>query len=70
MKNETNKSPITLTKRIGGAVYEVNCFFSPEAKESVEEKLWRMLKNDLTTAANCAILKVSQTARLPERSTV
>ena len=71
MKNESSnrksERPI-IRKRIGSTIYEVNAYFNPEAKETVEEKILRILKNELTAAANCAILNMSQTARLPERS--
>ena len=70
MRKETTQSPLTLKKIIGGTTYEVNCHFNPNAKETVQEKVLRLLKNDLTTAANRAIINMSQTARLPERSTV
>jgi hypothetical protein len=71
MKNTNSKTePITMKKRIGSTIYEVNAYFNPEAKETVEEKLLRIIKNDLQFVSNRAIMKLSQTARLPERGSV
>jgi hypothetical protein len=60
--------PVTLKKRIGSTVYEVRSYFNPAATETIEEKILRIIKSDLTGWQNRAILRVSQTARLPERS--
>ena len=68
MKNTNSKTePITMKKRIGSTIYEVNAYFNPEAKETVEEKLLRIIRNDLTLRQNRAILNMSQTVLLPER---
>ena len=67
MKNE-NCRPIVIRKRIGSTTYEVRSYFNPAAVETVEEKLLRIIKNDLTFRQNSAIMKQSQTVLLPERS--
>ena len=72
MNNESCKNqeqrPIVTRKRIGSTIYEVRCYFNPEAKERLEEKILRIIKNDLTFGQNRAILNVSQTELLHERS--
>jgi hypothetical protein len=70
MKNEvyTKAEPVFMRKQIGSTVYQVNAGFNPEAKETVEEKILRLIKNDLTGGFKRGILKMSQTVILPERS--
>jgi len=68
MKNIKKTEPIIIRKRIGSTTYEVNAYFNPEAKETVEKKILRILKNELTNSTKCAILNMSQTVLLPERS--
>jgi len=60
MKNIKKTEPITMKKRIGSTTYEVNAYFNPEAKETVEKKILRILKNELTNSTKCAILNMSQ----------
>jgi hypothetical protein len=60
--------PIRLNKRIGSTTYEVHSYFNPTAKETIEEKILRILKNDLTSGKNRGIMRMSQTELLPERS--
>jgi len=68
MKNTNSKTePITIRKRIGSTIYEVRSYFNPQAIETVEEKLLRIIRNDLTNGVNRAILNMSQTVLLPER---
>jgi hypothetical protein len=68
MKNTNSKTePITMKKRIGSTIYEVRSYFNPQAIETVEEKLLRIIRNDLTNGVNRAILNMSQTVLLPER---
>ena len=65
MKNKfTTTEPITMRKRIGSTIYEVRSYFNPQAKETVEEKLLRIIRNDLQFISNRAIMKLSQTARV------
>ena len=66
--NYPTTEPITIRKRIGSTIYEVRSYFNPAAKETVEEKLLRIIKNDLQFISNRAIMNMSQTAVLPERS--
>jgi hypothetical protein len=72
MKNESSNiqstRPIVTRKRIGSTTYEVNSYFNPAAKETLEQKILRILKNDLTSGLNRGIINMSQTVGLPERS--
>jgi hypothetical protein len=68
--NYSKTEPITIRKRIGSTIYEVNAYFNPEAKETIEEKLLRIIGNDLTFRQNRAILNMSQTVLLPERGSI
>jgi hypothetical protein len=66
MKNEvyTRAEPIFMRKQIGSTVYQVNVGFNPEAKETVEEKILRLIKNDLTGGFKRGIMRLPQTVRL------
>jgi hypothetical protein len=64
----TNANPVIMKKRIGSTIYEVNGYFNPDAKETAEEKLLRIIKNDLKFCLESGIIKVPQTGVLSERS--
>ena len=72
MNNESCKNqdqrPIVTRKRIGSTTYEVRSYFNSLATETVEEKILRIIKNDLTSGKNRGIMSMSQTGLLPERS--
>ncbi len=54
--------------RIGSTVYEVRVYFNQDAKERMEDKVMRLVRNDLNTAAADGNMSLPQTGRLPERS--
>ena len=58
------------TKRIGSTVYKVGIYFKQDAKETMEDKIIRLVKNEWNCSQNYGIMKVLQTERLPERSSV
>ena len=60
----------TLRKRIGSTVYEVNVYFNSDAKETMNEKILRIIKNDLNLTADNDIIGLPQTVRLAERSSI
>ena len=62
MKNASSTEPIVIRKRIGSTIYEVRSYFNPTATETAEEKLLRIIRNDLTFRQNRAIIDMSQTA--------
>jgi len=57
-----------LTRRIGSTVYEVNVNFNQDAKETMDEKLLRIVKNSLNLQAKNDKMVMLQTSGLPERS--
>lgn len=60
--------PTQLRKRIGSTVYEVRVHFNPDAKETMDDKILWLVRNDLNTPLRDAKMAVPQTGRLPERS--
>ena len=62
--------PATMHKRIGSTVYEVHTHFNPDAKETMDEKILRLIRNDLNKPPWDAKMTLPQTGRLPERSSV
>ena len=67
LKNSASE-PFVLQRRIGSTLYKVGIYFNPEAKETLNEKVRRLLKNDLQSATENAIIKLSQADWLSERS--
>ncbi|MCL2153834.1 MAG: transposon-encoded TnpW family protein [Oscillospiraceae bacterium] len=55
-----------MRKRIGSTVYDVNLYFNPEAKEKIQDKIIRLVKNDLNTYPSDGKMDTSPTSRLPE----
>ena len=54
MENENSKSTTmsnTFLKKIGRTIYTVQVFFSKSAKESFNDKLLRLIKNDIAKGA-------------------
>jgi hypothetical protein len=54
IKNPTVKTPqepCRFTKRIGSIVYEVEIHFNQDAKETMNDKLLRMIRRDLEAAS-------------------
>lgn len=64
----THAEPIKMQRRIGSTVYKINVYFSPEARETIDEKILRLIKNDLNLPSIHGKMDLSQTSRLPERS--
>ena len=53
-------------KRIGSAVYEVNVYFKDGCRESLEDKIFRIISNSgLKNVPDYAKIKTLQTGRLP-----
>ena len=64
MNNETSKtstpaavSPLTakpdLVKNIGGTTFDIHIHFSQTSKETMDDKVLRLIKNDIRNAAMC-----------------
>ena len=60
--------PLDTRRRIGSTIYSVTVFTKAEKADTVEEKVLRLLKNDLNLATENDRISVPQTGRLPERS--
>ena len=58
------------TKRIGSTVYKVGLFFNQDAKETMDDKILRLIKNEWNCSQNHGIMDIPQTGRLPERSSI
>jgi hypothetical protein len=68
-----NFSPATMLntrKRIGSTVYVKNVYLKNDAGESMQDKIIRMVKNELNCSQKSDIIEVLRTERLPERSSV
>lgn len=51
MENEKSKNDVNgFTKQIGTTIYQVNVFFDEQATLGFEEKMWRLISNDMTYA--------------------
>ena len=55
-----------LSKRIGGTTYYVSVHFNPTSTETMQDKILRLVKNDLNLAPLCATMKLPQTGHLLE----
>ena len=66
-RENINAQPGRFCKRIGSTVYTVNIHFKEGGKETLEDKLFRMMKSDLTNRRFCGKMTVPQADALPER---
>jgi hypothetical protein len=58
-----------INRRIGSTNYKVKVYFSDTERETMEEKILRMVKNDaMQNATECAIMNAPQMSRQSERS--
>ena len=69
---ENNRTTtFTLSRRIGSTNYRVNAYFSEKAAETLEDKICRMIQNEvLENAPECGTILLSQTGRQSERSAI
>jgi hypothetical protein len=68
-REKINAQSSRFCQRIGSTVFTVNVYFKEGGKEPLEEKVYRMMRSDLTNWRVCGNIKVPQAARLPERGT-
>ena len=62
-KNNNLKENV-ITRRIGSTTYKLKVFFSETAKETMEDKILRMIKNEsLTNDDGCGIIESPQMSR-------
>ena len=58
-----------INRRIGSTNYKVKVYFSDTERETMEEKILRMVKNDaMQNVTECAIMNAPQMSRQSERS--
>ena len=43
--------PVTMRKRIGSIVYEVEIRFNPDARETMSDKIFRLMRHDMEAAS-------------------
>lgn len=68
-KNATNRQLPAMTRRIGGTVYKVRIAFSDTARETMEDKILRIIQNEtVTNGGTCGIMESPQMSRQSERS--
>jgi len=60
--------PLNMQMRVGSTLYLVNIHFSETAAETMDDKILRMIRNDLNCTPKDAKMALPQTDRLPERS--
>jgi len=70
VKKQATPEAYVLHRRIGSTTYRARIYFNPEAKETLEDKILRLLKNDLNFSSKNATIGLPQTGRLPERSSL
>jgi len=68
MQNNTNQAKITFRKRIGSTVYVTKLYFKNDAAETMDEKILRLIRNDLNFPSKNDTIGLPQTGRLSERS--
>jgi len=58
MENQTQAATesFVLRRRIGSTTYRVGIYFNPNAKETLKDKVCRLLKNDLQSAPEDATM--------------
>jgi hypothetical protein len=66
-QGNAHAEPVNMRKRIGSTVYEVRLHFNQDAKETMEDKLLRLVRNDLNKPRMDVNMALPQTSRLPER---
>ena len=49
-KQNAAPGPIILQGKIGSTLYKLGIHFNPDARETLEDKIRRLLKNDLKSA--------------------
>ena len=68
MANRENNQSY-MTRRIGGTTYKVKVVFSDTVKETMEDKILRIVRNDMVTSdGTYGIMETPQMSRQSERS--
>ena len=64
----TNIESFKLQKRIGSTVYLTKVYFNRDTTETIDDKIIRLIKNDLNFASKNVTMTMLHTGGLPERS--
>ena len=65
----SRSTAFTLSRRIGSTNYRVNAYFSEKTEETLEDKICRMISNEvLENTSEYDTIPLSQTGRQSERS--
>ena len=70
VKMLTTPEPYVLHRRIGSTTYRVRLYFNPNPKETLDDKIKRLLKNDLQSAPEKATMESLQAGWLSERGSL
>ena len=60
--------PFVLHRQVGSTTYRIRLHFNPNAKETLDDKVRRLLKNDLQSEPKTASMELLQADWLSERS--
>jgi len=63
-------TPLKMRKRIGSTVYVTNVYFKNDAAETMNDKIMRLIKNDLKFRLKNDMIKELQMGGLPERGSL
>ena len=67
VKEEIHSNTAYLTRRIGSTTYKIKVHFGDSG--TMEEKILHMIREEsLDKSTECAIIRVPQMSRMPERS--
>jgi hypothetical protein len=66
-REKNNARSDRFVKQIGSTVYEVNVRFDAAKGESLEDKMYRLMKSELQNGEKCGKMALPQAERLPER---
>ena len=65
----TERAGFTFSRRIGNTNYKVKVHFDPDASDTMEDKIIRLIRNEAVTIPDsCDILTEPQMSRQSERS--
>ena len=70
VKNLTNPESFVLQRRIGSTTFKVNVHFNKASRETLEEKVLRLMKNDLSFVLENVTMKPLQADWLSERGSL
>jgi len=69
-REKINAQSSRFCQRIGSIVFTVNVYFKEDSTESLQDKMYRMMKSDLNSGQFCGNIMLPQVDALPERGSV